>query len=72
LALDERVAVSYPDGVEDARGNIRIIYDFERTKARQILMAVFTEKDVRRGQPSKKTRLRVLVNQASGRRSEGK
>jgi len=64
MMLDERTGVSYPDGVQDPKGNIRIIYDFERTKSKQILMAVFTESDVRRGQPSKKTRLRVQVNKA--------
>ncbi len=68
MMIDERVGVSYPDGVEDRQGNIRIIYDFERTKARQILMAVFRESDVRAGQPSAKARLRVQINQASGRR----
>jgi predicted neuraminidase len=64
MMLDERVGVSYPDGTQDSRGAIRIIYDFERTKSRQILMAIFTEDDVRAGQPSAKARLRVQVNQA--------
>ena len=64
MMLDERVGVSYPDGIQDTRGVIRIIYDFERTKSRQILMAVFTEDDVRSGQPSAEARLRVEVNQA--------
>lgn len=66
MMVDERVGVSYPDGVQDSRGLIRIIYDFERTKSRQILMAVFTEDDVRRGQPSAAARLRIQVNQATG------
>jgi predicted neuraminidase len=66
MMLDERVGVSNPDGVEDSQANIRIIYDFERTKSRQILMAVFTESDVRKGKPSPNTRLRVQVNQATG------
>lgn len=65
LMLDERVGVSYPDGVQDESGLIRVIYDFERTKSKQILMAAFTEADVRRGAASAKTRLRVLVNRAS-------
>jgi len=64
MMVDERVGVSYPDGVEDEKGVIRVIYDFERTKSRQILMAAFREEDVRRGTPGKKTRLRVVVNQA--------
>jgi predicted neuraminidase len=66
MMVDERAGVSYPDGVEDDKGNIRIIYDFERTKSRLILMAVFTEGDVRSGTPSANTRLRVKVNQATG------
>ncbi|HEV7404799.1 MAG TPA: sialidase family protein [Chthoniobacteraceae bacterium] len=66
LLLDERKGVSYPDGVQDKDGVIRIIYDFERTKEKQILMAAFTEADVAAGQPSGATRLRVLVNQATG------
>jgi predicted neuraminidase len=36
MMLDERIGVSYPDGVQDNRGVIRIIYDFERTQSRQI------------------------------------
>ena len=51
---------------EDLQGNIRVIYDFERTESRLILMAVFTEEDVRRRTPSATTRLRVEVNQATG------
>lgn len=45
---------------------IRVIYDFSRTKDKQIFMAAFTEKDVAAGQPSDSTRLRVLINQATG------
>ena len=49
LMLDVRKYVSYPDGVQAPDGTIYITYDFERTKARQILMAVFTEEDVLAG-----------------------
>ncbi|HSI15462.1 MAG TPA: sialidase family protein [Chthoniobacter sp.] len=66
LLLDERVGVSYPDGIQDKDGVIRVIYDFSRTKDKQIFMAAFTEKDVVAGQPSDSTRLRVLINQATG------
>lgn len=63
LMLDERNGVSYPDGVQGADGVISIIYDFDRTGARQILMAVFTEGDIRAGKPvSDSARFRVLVN----------
>ncbi|MEP6669818.1 MAG: sialidase family protein [Chthoniobacter sp.] len=66
LLLDERLGVSYPDGIQDQDGVIRIIYDFERNKSKQILMAAFTESDVAAGQPSGSTRLRVPINQATG------
>ncbi len=65
LLLDERSTVSYPDGVQADDGSIYIIYDRNRTKERQIYMAVFSEEDVASGKPSGKTRLRVLINQAS-------
>ncbi|QIF03170.1 sialidase family protein [Roseimicrobium sp. ORNL1] len=65
LMLDERKGVSYPDGVQNKDGVIRIIYDFERTEAKQILMAAFTEADVAAGKPSDTTRLRVQVNQST-------
>ena len=66
MLLDERVGVSYPDGVQDSQGTIRIIYDFERTKSKLILMSVFTENDVRVGKPSASTQLRVRVDQSTG------
>jgi hypothetical protein len=68
LLLDERENVSYPDGVQGDDGIIRIIYDFDRMGAREILMAAFTEKDVLAAKDvSGKVRLRVLVNKALGR-----
>ena len=67
LVIDERVGVSYPDGVE-ADGTIYLIYDFERTKSKQILMATFAEADVAAGKASDRTRLRVVVNRATGER----
>lgn len=66
LMLDERIGVSYPDAIEDSKGVIRVIYDFERTQSKQILLAQFNERNVLRGKPSSTTRLRVLVNQATG------
>jgi predicted neuraminidase len=71
LMLDERRGVSYPDGVQAPDGTIYIIYDYSRTGAKQILMATFTEADVAQGEPvSDRARLRVLVNQATGTRSD--
>lgn len=67
LLLDERGGVSYPDGLQAPDGTIYIIYDYQRTGDKQILMATFTEADVRAGKPaSDKARLRVLINQATG------
>ncbi len=66
LLLDERKGVSYPDGVQDKGGVIRIIYDFNRSRDKQILMAEFTEAEVLCGKASATTRLQVLVNQATG------
>ncbi len=67
LMLDARNEVSYPDGTEDENGNIYIIYDWQRYKAREILMAVFTEEDVLEGRlVSENSRLKALVNKASG------
>lgn len=49
LLLDERADVSYPDATVAADGRIRVIYDRERSKAREILFASFTEADVLAG-----------------------
>ena len=66
LLLDERVRVSYPDGVQTPDGKIYIIYDYDRQGERQICMAVFTEADVAAGKiVSSEGRLRVLVDQAT-------
>jgi predicted neuraminidase len=63
LLLDERSGVSYPDGQQSADGLIRIVYDYNRTTDRQILMAVFREEDVVAGQAvSGAVRLRQTVS----------
>jgi predicted neuraminidase len=62
LMLDEREDVTYPDGVQAADGTIFIIYDYKRTPDGVVLMATFTEKDVRAGEPvTDKVRLRLEV-----------
>lgn len=67
LLLDERVKVSYPDGVQAADGRIYVIYDFDRQRDKEILMAVFNEADVIGGKVSSpQGRLRVRINQATG------
>jgi hypothetical protein len=66
--IDDRLGVSYPDGVQAPDGTVYLIYDFERVKQKQILMATFTEDDVATGQwQSKSARQRVVVNQATGK-----
>ena len=66
LLLDERVKVSYPDGDQAIDGTVYVIYDFERTQAREILMAAFRESDLmRETADASQGRLRVLINKAS-------
>lgn len=65
LLLDERNRVSYPDGVQAEDGRIYLIYDRDRSNEKEILMAVFTEEDVRRGEiASEGAALRQIVNKA--------
>lgn len=49
LVLDDRSSVSYPDVAESDDGRLWIVYDRERTGAREILLASITEADVLRG-----------------------
>lgn len=68
LLLDERMNISYPDGVQAPDGRIYVIYDRERFKDREILLAVFTEEDIRKGDPAAPgVRLRVVVSRAGGK-----
>ena len=67
LMLDERPGVSYPDGQQTADGRICVIYDYDRTGARQILLATFREEDVLSEKTSSPTvNLRRLVSQGTG------
>jgi len=60
--IDEREDVTCPDGVQAGDGRIYIIYDHQRTPLGEVLMAAFTEEDVRVGEPiSDKIRLREKV-----------
>jgi hypothetical protein len=49
LLLDEREGSSYPDACEGSDGRIYIVYDRERTKAKEILLADITEADILAG-----------------------
>ncbi len=65
MLLDGRKDVSYPDGFQAPDGMIHIIYDRERYGAKEILLASFTEMDVRAGQPTTAAcRLQQLVSKA--------
>ena len=63
LMIDQRKGVTYPDGVQADDGTIYIIYDYRRTPVGAVLMATFTEDDVRAGKPvTDKVRLRVAIS----------
>ena len=64
LLLDERLGVSYPDGVETEDGTQIVIYDFDRYETKAIHLAVFREADVGTGRPPE----RLLVHRAGGPR----
>ena len=49
LRLDLRDMVSYPDAVQDKKGNIFIIYDRDRYGCGEILCSKITEKDIEAG-----------------------
>lgn len=66
LLLDARAGVSYPDGVQAPDGSIRIIYDYNRTTEKQILMARFAEEDILKQRlVTPDGKLRIEVNQAT-------
>lgn len=68
LELEPRErSCSYPDGFQAGDGRIFILYDHERTGAKEILMARFTEADILAGKiVTPGSRLRMLVNKARG------
>lgn len=71
LLLDERNAVSYPDGFEAPDGLIHILYDWNRHTDAEILMAKFREEDVLAGKiVSKDAKLLMLANKATGPKPE--
>ncbi len=67
LLLDERSAVSYPDGFEGPDGLIHMLYDWNRHTDAEILMAKFREEDILAGKlVSDDAQLRMLANKATG------
>ncbi|RRJ95681.1 exo-alpha-sialidase [Opitutaceae bacterium TAV4] len=70
LRLDVRKLVAYPDATESENGQIYLIYDRERKGAREILMAVFTENQVRnKGTLPPLPRLRQIISKATNNAS---
>lgn len=49
MMLDERKSVSYPSGNVDKNGRITLAYDRRRTEEKEILLASFTEEDIKNG-----------------------
>ncbi len=66
MLLDDRLQVSYPDAIETPEGKLYIIYDRGRTSDREILMAVTSEADILAGKTGSETKLRMLINKATG------
>lgn len=67
LIIDERNGVSYPDGFQAPDGVIHILHDRERAKEREILMARFTEADIRAGSlVTPGSQVKMLVSKAYG------
>lgn len=68
LLIDERKEISYPDGDQLKDGTLVLAYDFSRGEHRQILLARFTEEDVRAGKfQSPGSGARKVINQAPSR-----
>lgn len=59
LLLDARENVSYPDADQTADGNIHVVFDRERTGAKDILYCRFTENDLLKGDQSAVFKTRV-------------
>lgn len=62
LLIDERDNVSYPSGNITKDGRIILAYDRERTDAKEILLASFTEDDVRNGYFGEKSYNKKIVS----------
>ena len=66
LLLDERNAVSYPDGFEAPDGLIHLLYDWNRHSDAEILLAKFREEDIFAGKViSADAKLQILANKAT-------
>ncbi len=66
LLLDARREVSYPDMAE-VDGALYIIYDYNRTTDKEILLAKITEEDILAGKlVNPASRLQTVINKATG------
>ena len=72
LMIDERLGVSYPDGVQAPDGTILLIYDRNRTTDREILLARFTEKDVLNGRFESANSAQRLIVQKPSQAAKGR
>jgi len=69
LLTDERVAMSYPNGVQADDGRIFLVYDYLRRTDKESFMAVISEADLDAGKiVGAQSRLLVLVHKATGQR----
>ena len=65
--MDERADISYPDAFEDRDGDIYVAYDRGRDTDREILMAVFAEKDIIAETFAGARARKLLISKPSGR-----
>lgn len=72
LVLDERKGISYPDGFQSPDGTIFISYDRNRATDGEILLARFTEDDIRSGSlVNANSRLKMLISRPLAARNAG-
>lgn len=63
MLLDERNQTSYPDFIQHPDGSIAAIYDHDRYEGGEILLARFSEEDIRAGKiVSPNSRMRIPVD----------
>lgn len=62
LLLDARENVSYPDADQSEDGNIHVVFDRDRTGAKDILYCRFTEDDIVSGNDAQVFKKRVNIN----------
>lgn len=68
LTIDDRVPVSYPDGMQSPDGRIDLIHDFDRKGAGEIVHSVLREEDIRAGRiVCEGSRLRAVISSINRR-----